>query len=251
MHLGDRIKALRKAKKMTQTKLVAAVKKRGGDLSQSQLSAIEAGEVDRPGALIEIAEEFAVFPNWLLTGEGIKDRTHRLADWKGPDPVEEELGIVPRARAAPPLPASALTGEATIPQAPTQLVRADVPVWSSAEVDQDGAMVLVNNPINWIRSDRMQGVKDPFAFQMFGSSMSPAVDHSDLLVINPSLLPIDGKDHVFLQTKVDGTILALVRRLVESTGKAWKVRQFNPKKDFDLPKSKWSKAFVISEKRIV
>jgi phage repressor protein C with HTH and peptisase S24 domain len=55
MNLGDRIRHARKAKGMTQMQLVAAVKKRGGDLSQPQLSAIEKDEVERPGALPEIA----------------------------------------------------------------------------------------------------------------------------------------------------------------------------------------------------
>jgi hypothetical protein len=28
------------------------------------------------------------------------------------------------------------------------------------------------------------------------------------------------------------------------------VRQFNPAKEFDLPKSKWGKALMVTEKRI-
>lgn len=55
MSLGDRIRRARKAKKLTQQALVAAVKRIGGDLSQSLLSEIENDEVERPGALPEIA----------------------------------------------------------------------------------------------------------------------------------------------------------------------------------------------------
>lgn len=55
MSLGDRIRSARKAKKLTQQQLVAAVKRIGGDLSQSLLSEIENDEVERPGALPEIA----------------------------------------------------------------------------------------------------------------------------------------------------------------------------------------------------
>lgn len=55
MSLGDRVRKARRAKGLTQVQLVAAVKKRGGDLSQPQLSAIEKDEVDRPGSLYEIA----------------------------------------------------------------------------------------------------------------------------------------------------------------------------------------------------
>jgi phage repressor protein C with HTH and peptisase S24 domain len=96
----------------------------------------------------------------------------------------------------------------------------------------------------------MQGVQKPFAFYVIGSSMSPAIEHGDQVVVNPSLLPSVGKDHVFLQTQEDGTILALVKRLLRAGATSWKVRQFNPPKDFDLPKAKWSKALMISEKRV-
>lgn len=127
----------------------------------------------------------------------------------------------------------------------------DVPVWASAEAGSDGAMVLVNEPIDWIRrSERLQNVKSPFAFQTIGSSMSPAIEHGDQLVINPALHPVLGKDHVFLQYLEDGTILALVKRLLRSTATSWRVRQFNPSRDFDLPKRQWSKAHVISERKV-
>jgi len=90
----------------------------------------------------------------------------------------------------------------------------------------------------------------PFAFYVIGTSMSPAIEHGDQVVVNPSLLPQAGKDHVFLQTQEDGTILALVKRLLKVGATSWRVRQFNPAKDFELPKTKWSKALMISEKRV-
>jgi phage repressor protein C with HTH and peptisase S24 domain len=80
--------------------------------------------------------------------------------------------------------------------------------------------------------------------------MSPAIEHGDQVVVNPSLLPAVGKDHVFLQTQEDGTILALVKRLLRVGSSSWRVRQFNPPKDFELPKAKWAKALMISEKRV-
>lgn len=60
MSLGDRVRRGRQARKingkpMTQVQLVAAVKKLGGELSQSELSAIENDQIERPGALPEIA----------------------------------------------------------------------------------------------------------------------------------------------------------------------------------------------------
>ena len=126
----------------------------------------------------------------------------------------------------------------------------DVPVWASAEAGSDGAMVLVNDPIDYIRrSERMQGVKAPFAFYVIGASMTPAIEHGDQVVVNPALPPKPGADCVFIHEERDGTMRALVKRLLKTGPDAWRVRQFNPPKDFDLPKKKWPKALLITEKR--
>jgi phage repressor protein C with HTH and peptisase S24 domain len=125
----------------------------------------------------------------------------------------------------------------------------DVPVWASAEAGQDGAMVLVSEPIDYIRrSERMQGVKSPFAFYMIGGSMSPAIEHGDQVVVNPALPIRTGGDCVFIHEE-SGSLHALVKRLLRVTADHWRVRQYNPPKDFDLPKKKWPRAQMISEKR--
>lgn len=128
--------------------------------------------------------------------------------------------------------------------------RPDVPVWASAQAGDDGAIVLTPDPIDYIhRSDRMRGVKNPFAFYVVGTSMSPAIEHGTQVVINPSLLPLAGRDHVFIQDLPDGTMKAMVKRLVRSTERSWRVRQFNEPRDFDLSRTLWTKAYRITEKR--
>jgi hypothetical protein len=54
---------------------------------------------------------------------------------------------------------------------------------------------------------------------------------------------------VFIQEDENGTMLALVKRLLRVSTDHWRVRQFNPPRDFDLPKKKWARALVITEKR--
>jgi len=68
-------------------------------------------------------------------------------------------------------------------------------------------------------------------------------------VINPSLPPMAGRDHVFIQDLPDGTMKAMVKRLIRSTERSWRVRQFNELKDFDLLRTIWTKAYRITEKR--
>lgn len=126
----------------------------------------------------------------------------------------------------------------------------DVPVWASASAGDDGEMILTAEPIDYIRrSELMRDVKDPFAFYVIGDSMGDVIEQGDQVVINPSRPPQPGKDHVFIYDDGKGTMLALVKRLLRSTPTHWHVRQYNPAKDFDLLKSKWTKALRITEKR--
>jgi len=128
--------------------------------------------------------------------------------------------------------------------------RPDIPVWAAAQAGEDGALILVPDPVDYIfRSERMRGVRNPFAFQIVGSSMSPALEHGDQVVINPALLVRPGVDCVFIQQQRDGTFLALVKRLLRQTADNWHVRQYDPKKDFDLAKKKWARAHVVAEIR--
>ena len=213
--LGDTIRAAREAKGMSQVALAAYF-----GISKSAVNQWESGKnIPDQRKIAALAEKLELDPALLV----------RLAGIPAP-------GSAPSAVMSP---------------VPNLAGRPDIPVWASAEAGADGAMVLVNDPIDWIRrSERMQGVQKPFAFYVIGSSMSPAIEHGDQVVVNPSLLPAAGKDHVFLQTQEDGTILALVKRLLRVGATAWRVRQFNPPKDFELPKAKWAKALMISEKRV-
>ena len=213
--LGDTLRAAREAKGMTQVALAAYF-----NISKSAVNQWESGKnIPDQRKIAALAEKLELDPALLVRLAGI--------------------------------PASGAAPTAAMSPVPTPPGRPDIPVWASAEAGSDGAMVLVNDPIDWIRrSERMQGVQKPFAFYVIGSSMSPAIEHGDQVVVNPSLLPTAGKDHVFLQTQEDGTILALVKRLLRVGATSWKVRQFNPPKDFDLPKAKWSKALMITEKRV-
>jgi len=213
--LGDTLRAAREAKGMTQVALAAYF-----NISKSAVNQWESGKnIPDQRKIAALAEKLELDPALLVRLAGI--------------------------------PAAGGTPAAVMSPVPTPPGRPDIPVWASAEAGSDGAMVLVNDPIDWIRrSERMQGVQKPFAFYVIGTSMSPAIEHGDQVVVNPSLLPAVGKDHVFLQTQEDGTMLALVKRLLRVGANSWKVRQFNPPKDIDLPKATWSKALMIAEKRI-
>jgi transcriptional regulator with XRE-family HTH domain len=186
------------------------------------------------------------------SGKNVPDgrKLHRLA---------ELLGLDPGAILAASRPAGG--DQSTLFPAPAQIVRpvpappitglADVPVWASvAAGNGDGMMILTDTPIDYIkRSDHIANAVDPFAFYIVGDSMEERFYQGDQVVVNRSLPLRPGDDCVFISQGEDGQLRGLVKRLLRSTAEAWKVRQLNPRKDFDLPKRPWSKAYRIVEIR--
>lgn len=122
-----------------------------------------------------------------------------------------------------------------------------IPVWGSAE-RPPGEMHIGSNPIEFIRrSERLRGVLGAFALYTHGTSMSPAIEHGDQVVINTSLPVREGSDCIFMSPNKDGTFQALLKRLISFDHDSWQVRQFNPLVDFKLARKKWERAHPISE----
>jgi phage repressor protein C with HTH and peptisase S24 domain len=146
---------------------------------------------------------------------------------------------------SPPLPTQPIV------EVPEPAGRPDIPVWASvAAGDGDGEMILVDSPIDYVRrSEKMLTVKSPFAFYIVGDSMEPRFSAGDQVVINPSQPVKVGDDCVFIHTASDGTMYGLVKRLLRNLADHYRVRQFNPAKELDLSKRKWSKAYRVAETR--
>lgn len=127
--------------------------------------------------------------------------------------------------------------------------RPDIPLWASAAAGDEGAMILVPDPIDYLRrSERMLNVRNPFAFNVLGTSMSPAIEHGDQVVVNPSIIARPGHDCVFIHEGPEG-MLALVKRLIRPGSDHWRVRQFNEPRDFDISRRKWARIHPIAELR--
>lgn len=166
--------------------------------------------------------------------------------------IRDYLGAPPTAAAttdaADDPPASSLP-HALVTRVPMVQGPPDVPLWASAAAGDEGAMVLVPDPIDYLRrSERMLNVRNPFAFNVLGSSMSPAIEHGDQVIINPSIVARPGHDCVFIHEGPEG-MLALVKRLVRPGSDNWRVRQFNEPKDFDISRRKWGRVHPIAELR--
>lgn len=180
----------------------------------------------------------------------------RLCQILGLDPnvvrqlaIEEELKGVPAQASF--IPSQAETPPTiSAPPAVTGNLR-DIPVWASvAAGDGDGEMILTSEPIDYIRrSERTANVPNPWAFHIVGDSMLERLAQGDQVIINPAMPLLPMTDCVFIHNAPDGMMYGLVKRLLRATGDAWRVRQLNPVKDFDLPRRKWSKAYRIAEIR--
>jgi phage repressor protein C with HTH and peptisase S24 domain len=242
MSLGDTIRRLRKSmpdgrggkdgKGWTQTQLVKAVQDRGGDLSQGQLSAIEAGSVVTPRSLLQIAQVLGVDPDALAKGlvNGHYPHTQPDTDTKATKDSETTANEVQFLRQTTP---------------PRGRRKRSLPVWASAEGGQ-GAWVVDDHPMAWIEPpENLVDVTGAFAVRLMGTSASPRYEHDDVLYINPSRIIQTGDWCLFLRETRDGTKYAAVKKLVRRTTKVWVVAQLNPAKQIELDRAEWQRAFKV------
>jgi phage repressor protein C with HTH and peptisase S24 domain len=123
--------------------------------------------------------------------------------------------------------------------------RADLPVYASAE-GGGGAIIITNEPIDYVRRpEPLLSVRDSYGCYVIGDSMSPAYEQGDLLLIHPGRPVRPNDDCVFVRDPGDGSQHALVKRLLRITPEKWRVRQFNPARDFDLDRGQWQKVQLI------
>lgn len=123
------------------------------------------------------------------------------------------------------MPASELVGER------------DLPIFASAQGGNDGMMLTVGEVVETVRRPApLAGVKGAFGMYVIGDSMSPAYEQGDLILINPAKPPRGGDDVLVIKVGDDNTHTALVKRLVKMDDGIVRLKQFNPAKEFDVPR---------------
>ncbi len=155
------------------------------------------------------------------------------------------LGVSPDDLRATARTAAAAAGGASRVAAPRIDHGDELPVYASAE-GGGGAIIITNEPVDYVRRpEPLLSVRDSYACYVIGDSMSPAYEQGDLLLIHPGRPVRPGDDCVFVRDPADGSQHALVKRLLRISSEKWRVRQFNPAKDFDLDRGQWQKAQLI------
>lgn len=128
---------------------------------------------------------------------------------------------------------------------PVLLGSRDLKVFAAVEAGS-GTMVVSTEPIELVpRPWYLREVKDGFAVLVVGESMEPRYEPGDLAIVNPRLPPMRGKDVILVSGEMEGEFTATIKRLLGWTETEWKLRQYNPRKDFTLPKKEWQKALRV------
>ena len=136
-------------------------------------------------------------------------------------------------------------GDASFRPPPQFLGERNLPVYSAVE-GGPGEIVVSTDPIEMVPRPWYLGqVKEGYAVLVVGESMAPAFEPGDMAIVNPRLPPVRGKTHIFTNEPDDGSFTATIKRLVGQSTSEWKVEQFNPKKEFGLKRSDWSKALRV------
>ena len=88
-------------------------------------------------------------------------------------------------------------------------------------------------------------VRNAFAVYVIGESMEPRYEQGDMILVHPTK-PVKRDDDVLLcGAQGDGGRAALIKRLVRWNEAAWTVKQYNPAKEYELPRSDWQLAYVV------
>jgi hypothetical protein len=122
----------------------------------------------------------------------------------------------------------------------------DFPIYGAAQGGSSGAMALSSDPIQQImRPDPLLTVKSSYGVFVVGESMSPAYEQGDIALVHPGLPPRRGADVILSRREPDGTPHVLIKQLVGWTDTEWRVRQYNPAKEFELPRDEWAEIQTI------
>jgi phage repressor protein C with HTH and peptisase S24 domain len=121
----------------------------------------------------------------------------------------------------------------------------DLPVYAGAEGGPTGLQVTPD-PIDWVPRPRpLRNVPKAFAVYVIGDSMEPAYRHGDMVFVHPALPALRGDDVLLTKQGSDRELVAMIKHLVGWSDRDWKLKQFNPEREFQVSKSEWPQVHVV------
>lgn len=129
----------------------------------------------------------------------------------------------------------------TIPNIRSSMPR-DVPVLGTATGGAEADFTIMNgDAVDWVRRPpRIMGRKDVFALWVRSDSMAKWRSNGDLVYCEAVRGPQNGEHVVILMkpSRGDDFRPAFLKRLISSGGSNYTVEQYNPAKQFKIPKDK-------------
>lgn len=208
MSIDERVKTARAKLKMSQAQLAAAITRLGVKTGQSTIGNLEAGKIQKPRFLPELAEALGVTVEWLRHGTETKlaqvpvgARSVRIADV-----VVPTVDSMPR----------------------------DVPVLGTA-TGGNGQVLMRGEAIDYVRRPpSLAGRNDVFALYVEDVSMSPAFNPGDLVFIEKRRPRVGDHAVVEYQDAAHEDVKVIIKRLAAVTATAMKFEQYNPQKIIEI-----------------
>lgn len=126
----------------------------------------------------------------------------------------------------------------------TRRGRADFKIFGTAE-GGPGMVILSSDPIEsreW--PSILAGVPDSYGVLITNDSMVPALRPGEIALVHPHL-PASPDSEVILQRDDHGTRLGMVKTLTRQTSTEYRLKQWNPAKDFTRSKKEWPTCHLV------
>ena len=126
-----------------------------------------------------------------------------------------------------------------------------VPIYSAA-MGGKGHIIIDTNPIEEARPpDELRRVRDAYGILIVGELMVPAYKPGDVAWVNPHK-PIErDTDVVLYHVPPNGEAEAIIKTLIGLSQREWKLRQYQPARDFSESRADWPVCHRIVGKRNV
>lgn len=125
------------------------------------------------------------------------------------------------------------------PTPPTPLMGGrDFPVHTAVEGGK-GQVIISTDPIDYMERPAVANSRGAYGLYVVGESMVPEYRPGDIALVDPHLPIVPDEAYIFYsQDKAEET-RATIKHLRRSSSAAWLLRQWNPLKDFSLPRKEW------------
>lgn len=225
------IKDALKASGMTQTALAAqlsrAVRKNIDKAAVNKMLVTDPGKKSRN---VSGNEMLAIS---VITGHPLPDHWTDIPSEDLPSPPSKAPLVLPPLR-----PADELRPEAT------RRGYANFKIFGTAE-GGPGIVILTSDPIEsreW--PVELAGVEGAYGVLITNNSMIPALRPGEVALVNPHL-PASPDSEVILQRDDHGTRLGMVKTLLRQTATEYRLKQWNPEKEFTRSKKEWPLCHLV------